>query len=93
MIPFLRHADSAFILQRLPQALDEDVVDAAPFSVHGDPGANALQAVSPGKGCELAALIGVHDPGRAKVVDGLVQCLDAEVSLQCAISATPAPRG
>ena len=30
----------AFILQRSPQTLDEDIVDAAPFAIHRDPGAN-----------------------------------------------------
>ena len=43
----------AFILQGSPEALDEDVVDAASFAVHGDPGANALQPISPGEGREL----------------------------------------
>ena len=49
----------AFLLQGPPEALDEDVVDAAPFAVHRDPGADPLQPVGPGEGRELAALIGL----------------------------------
>ena len=33
----------AFILQGPPQALDEDVVEAAPLAVHRDPRADPLQ--------------------------------------------------
>ena len=40
------------------------------------------QPIRPGEGCELASLIRVHDLGRAELVDGLVQCFDAEVGLQ-----------
>ena len=72
----------AFILQGPPQALDEDVVDAAPFAVHRDPGANPFQPVSPDEGRELAALIRVHDLGRAELMDRLVQSLHAEVGFQ-----------
>jgi hypothetical protein len=72
----------AFILEGPPQALDEDVVDAAPFAVHRDPGANPFQPVSPGEGRELAALIRVHDLRWSEAVDGLGQRLDAEVGLQ-----------
>ena len=72
----------AFILQGAPEALDEDVVDAAPFAVHRDPGANPFQSVGPDEGRELAALVGVHDLGRAELVDRLVQRLDAKVGFQ-----------
>ena len=72
----------AFILQGPPQTLDEDVVDAAPFAIHRDPGADPFQPVGPGEGRELRPLIGVHDLGRAELVDRLVQRLDAEVSFQ-----------
>ncbi len=61
----------AFVFQGPPQALDEDVVDAASFAVHRDAGAAALQPISPGEGRELAALIGIHDPRRAEAVDRL----------------------
>ena len=72
----------AFILQGPPQPLDEDVVDAAPFAIHRDPAADPFQPVGPGEGRELRPLIGVHDLGRAELVDRLVQRFDAEVSLQ-----------
>ncbi len=41
----------ALILQRSPEALDEDVVEAPAFPVHRDPGANPFQPVGPGEGC------------------------------------------
>ncbi len=72
----------AFILQRPPQTLDEDVVDAAPLAVHGDAHAGPLEGVDPGEGRELAALIGVHDLWRAEPVERLVQRLHAEPRLQ-----------
>lgn len=43
----------AFILQGPPEALDEDIVDAAPFAVHRDPGAALFQPISPGEGRDL----------------------------------------
>lgn len=46
----------AFILQGPPEALDEDVVDTAPFPIHRDAGADPFQPVGPGEGGELAAL-------------------------------------
>ena len=72
----------AFILQGAPEALDEDVVDEAPFAVHRDPGAHPFQPVRPGEGRELRPLIGVHNLGRTELVDRLVQRLDAEVGFQ-----------
>ncbi len=73
---------NAFILQRPPEALDEDVVHAATFAVHRYPAPNPFQPVGPGKGRELRPLIGVHDLGRAELVDRLIQRFDAEVSLK-----------
>ena len=72
----------AFILQGPPEAFDEDVVDAPALSIHRDPDANPFQPVGPGEGRELRPLIAVHDLGRAELVDGLVQGLDAEVGFQ-----------
>ncbi len=72
----------AFILQGPPEALDEDVVEAASLAVHRDPGADALQPVGPGEGRELRPLIGVHDLGWTELVDRLVQRLDAEFKRQ-----------
>lgn len=53
-----------------------------PFAVHRDPGPDPFQPVDPGEGRELRPVIGVHDLGRAELVDRLVQRFDAEVSLQ-----------
>ena len=39
---FPRVQVDALVFQRSPQALDEDIVDAAPFAIHRDPGVNAL---------------------------------------------------
>lgn len=69
----------AFVFQGPPQALDEDIVDAPPLAVHRDAGSDAFQPICPSEGRELAALVSVHDCGRAEPVDGLVQRLDAEV--------------
>lgn len=71
----------AFIVQLPPQALDEDVGEAAIFSVHRDSGSHPLQPVGPDGGRELRPLIGVYDLRRAEAVDCLVQRLDAEVRL------------
>jgi hypothetical protein len=64
----------AFILQGAPEALEEDVVDAATFAIHRDPAAPPpFQPVRPGEGRELRPLVGVHDLGRAELVDSLVR--------------------
>lgn len=72
----------AFILPGPPKAFDEDVVDAAPFPVHGDPGADPFQPVGPSEGRELRALVAVHDLGRPEAMARLVQSFDAEVHFQ-----------
>lgn len=69
----------AFVFQGPPEALDEDIVQASAFAVHGDPGAAPFQAVGPGEAGELAALVGVHDLGRPEFVDRLSQRFDAEL--------------
>ena len=72
----------AFILQRPPQALNEDVVQIPGFAVHRYFGAHLFQPVGPGEGGELRPLVRIHDLGRAEAVDCLVQSLDAKISLQ-----------
>ena len=72
----------AFVFQRPPQPLDEDVVEEPAFPIHRDAHAGPAQAVRPGKRRELATLIGIHDLGRAELVNGLVQRLNAEIDLQ-----------
>jgi hypothetical protein len=41
-----------------------------------------FQPVGPEEGRELAALVRIHDLGRAEAVDGRVQRFDAEVRLE-----------
>ncbi len=72
----------ALIFQGPPQPLDKDVVEESAFPIHRDAHAGSAEPVGPGEGRELAALIRVHDLGRAELVDGLVQRFDAEVGLQ-----------
>lgn len=71
-----------FILQGPPEAFDEDVVDAPALAIHRDLGADPFQSVGPGEGRELRSLIGIHDLGRAELMDRLVHGLDAEVGFQ-----------
>lgn len=51
----------ALVLEGSPQPLDKDVVEEPPLAIHRDARAGLLQAVRPGPGCELAALVGVED--------------------------------
>src|SRR5437764_2811206 len=67
-----------FMLHGPPQALDEDVVVAAPASVHAD-----LDPVIPQHRGELVArelgtLIGIKDAGLAEPSEGSAPRLDAE---------------
>jgi hypothetical protein len=67
-----------FLLHGPPQALDEDVVVAAPASTHAD-----LDPVIPQHRGELVAgelgtLIGIEDARLAEPSEGLAQCLDAD---------------
>lgn len=48
----------------------------------GDAHTGSPQPARPGEGCELAALICIHDLGQAELVDGLVQRFDTEVRFQ-----------
>src|SRR3546814_10098096 len=51
----------SLVLQRAPQPLDKDVVEKAAAPIHRDAHAGLLQALRPGPGGELAALVGVED--------------------------------
>lgn len=70
------------VFQGSPEPFYKNVVEEAAFSVHRDPHANPAQPVRPGEGREQRSLIGIHDLGRAEIVDGLVQRLDKELGLQ-----------
>jgi hypothetical protein len=63
---------------RPPQALDKDIVVAAPASVHADLDPVIPQHLGKLIAGELRALIGIEDFGLAEPDEGLVQRLDAE---------------
>src|SRR5437879_11241594 len=72
----------SFSLHGPPQALDKDVVVAAPASIHAD-----LDPVIPQHRGELAsgelrALIGIEDAGLAEPGERLAECLDTEPRCQ-----------
>src|SRR3954469_17081260 len=72
-----------FVLHGPPQALDKDVVVAAPASIHAD-----LDPVIPQHRGELVAgelrtLIGIEDAGLAEPGERLAQRLDTEPRRQC----------
>ncbi len=71
----------AFVFQRSPQPLDEDVVHPAATAVHRDADVGIVQGVGEGKAGELRALIGVEDLGLADAGNRLLQCCDAEVGI------------
>jgi hypothetical protein len=68
-----------FVLERLPESLDEDVVALGDFAVHADPDVVTLEHVDEVGGGELASLIGVEDLRRAVERDRLLDRLDAEI--------------
>src|SRR3546814_4820408 len=72
----------SLVLQRAPQPLDKDVVEKAAAPIHRDAHAGILQALRPGPGGELAALVGVEDFWATIALDRLVKRLDAEPGVQ-----------
>jgi len=67
-----------FVLHGPPQALDEDVVVAAPASVHADRDPVIPQHLGKLVAGELRTLIGIEDAGLAEPGEGLAQRLDTE---------------
>src|ERR1700724_130305 len=67
-----------FVLHRPPQALDEDVVVAAPAPIHADLDPMIPQHLGKLVAGELCPLISIEDAGLAEPGKGLAQCLDAE---------------
>src|ERR1700750_2855294 len=70
------HVD-AFVVHGPPQALDKDVVVAAPAAIHADLDPVIPQHLGELVAGELRALIGIEDFGLAEPDEGLVQRLDA----------------
>jgi hypothetical protein len=48
------------------EAFDEDVVAPCPFTIHADLDFGVFQRLYEVDGCELAALVGIHDLGLAE---------------------------
>src|SRR5256714_68305 len=67
-----------FVLHRPPQALDKDVVVAAPASIHADLDPVIAQHCGELVAGELRTLIGIEDAGLAEPGEGLAQRLDTE---------------
>src|ERR1700741_4270733 len=67
-----------FVLHGPPQALDKDVVVAAPASIHADLDPVIPQHLGKLVAGELRALISIEDAGLIEPGEGLAQRLDAE---------------
>src|SRR5438876_1762228 len=67
-----------FVLHGPPQALDEDIVVAAPASIHADLDPVIRQHLGELATSELGALISIEDAGLAEPAESLAQRLDAE---------------
>jgi hypothetical protein len=67
------------VLHSPPQALDEDVVMAAPASVHADRDPMIRQHLGELIAGELRALISIEDAGLAEPGESLAQCLERPV--------------
>src|SRR5215831_10097208 len=67
-----------FVLHGPPQALDKDVVVAAPASVHADRDPVIPQQFGKLVAGELRALISIEDAGFAEPSEGLAQRLDTK---------------
>lgn len=79
---FPRMQIDTLILQGSPEAFDKDVVEKTPFAIHGDADARSAQLIRPDKGRELRTLVCIHDLGRTKLVNGLLESINAEPGLQ-----------
>lgn len=73
--------EDAFVLQRPPQALDEDVVHPTAAATHRDADTGIAQRVGESEAGELAALVGVEDAGPAVTGDRFLQRFDTEVGV------------
>src|SRR5271170_2882404 len=67
-----------FVLHGPPQALDEDVVVAAPASIHADLDPVIPQHLGKLVASELCTLISIEDAGIAEPGESLAQRLDTE---------------
>ena len=71
------------VLERSPEAFDEDVVLPATAPVHADGDAVAFEHLDEGTGRELRSLVDVDDLGRSVTRESLLQSLDTELRAHC----------
>jgi len=69
------------VLDRPPEAFDQDVVDGPSAAVHTDSNGTALEDLEEVHGSELGSLVGVEDE-RLAPAKGIVECIAAEGSFQ-----------
>jgi hypothetical protein len=79
---FVGMQENFFVLERAPDALDEDVVDASTSAVHADRDSSAAQYAGERLRGELRALVGVEYCRLWKARQRLLQRLHAEGALQ-----------
>ena len=70
------------VLERTPQALNEDVVQAPAPAVHGDGDPGLVEHGGELLAGELAALVGVEDLGTAMALQGLWKNIGAEAGIK-----------
>src|SRR5512139_3799611 len=68
-----------FVLDALPQALDEEVVAPGALAVHAELDAVLLDPGDEGRAGELAPLVGVEDPGAAVLADRGLQGVETKI--------------
>ena len=71
------------VLDRPPEALDEDVVAPGALAIHADGDLGGGQDCDEADGGELAALVGVEDARPAMPGQSFLERLDAEIRAQC----------
>ena len=72
----------ALMFDTAPEAFHEDIVMVAALAVHADPDAMMLENIGEGFTGELDTLIRVEDFRRSMTLQGLLQSINAEVSVQ-----------
>ena len=78
-----------FVFDRFPESFHKDVISPTTLAVHADLNLVLMKNADKVRTRELAALVGVHDLGRAIFHDGFLQRVDARVGRQ-AIGQPPA---
>ena len=74
---------SLFVLHRLPQSFNKDVVAPESSTIHAQLAASVLDGRYELDRRKLAALIRIHDFRRAITTEGFLKHIDRMASLQC----------